>query len=311
MDYPEQITYSVIIPVYNSSSSLYELEERLNKVFAEKIRATYEVILIDDASPEKESWKAIHEISSRNREFYGIQLSRNFGKPGAVLCGFKYARGSYIILMDDDLQHLPEDIPLLIEQQSHDVVIGRFRHKQHGLFKRLTSAMKNWMDYKLLGKPKHIQNTAFKMVKKQVIDSILQFNVTYPYISALLFYATQDIVNVDVTHEKRKYGKTGYNLKRLLKQFSNFVFNNSSVLLRMVAVVGFLFFLTSFVLIVYFVIKKVFIGIGVPGWTSTIIILLLTSGLVMLSLGILGEYFIRIINGIEKRPAFIVREKVK
>jgi glycosyltransferase involved in cell wall biosynthesis len=311
MDYPEKITYSVVIPVYNSSHSLYELEDRLNKVFAEKIKATYEVIFIDDASPGEEAWKAISEITSRNREFHGIQLSRNFGKPGAVMCGFKYARGAYIILMDDDLQHLPEDIPLLIEQQHHDVVIGRFRHKKHSVFKRITSAMKNRMDYKLLGKPKHIQNTAFKLVKRQIVESTLQLNITYPYISALLFFATRDIVNVEVTHEKRKYGRTGYNLKRLLKQFSNFVFNNSSVLLRMVAVVGFLFSLASFVLIVYFVIKKVFVGIAVPGWTSTIIILLLTSGLVMLSLGILGEYFIRIINGIEKRPAFIVREKTK
>lgn len=304
MDYP--FDYSVIIPVYNSTESLKELTVRLKKVF-EEMQVCYEIIFVDDCSPNTETWPALEALRQKHAEVKTIQLMRNFGKPGAVFCGFSYAKGRHVIMMDDDLQHLPEEVPLLAEKQQHDIVIGAFPQKKHSGFKRITSNMKNWLDYKLINKPKHIRNSAFKLMKQEVVQAITQFNITYPYISALLFFASHDIVNVELTHGQRKYGKTGYTLKKMLKQFSNFIFNNSSVLLKGVATIGILFSAISFVMIIFYLYRSLFVGINVPGWTSTIIILLFIGGLILFTLGVLGEYFIRLINGIENRPAYLIR----
>lgn len=305
----DKVTYSIVVPVYNSTQSLIELVERVDRVFKCSVKETYEIILIDDASPNQETWFVMKNLAQHYPEVQIIQLMRNFGKHGAVLCGFRQARGDYIFTLDDDLQHCPEDMPKFIDQKDHDVVIGAFVHKEHPLFKQITSRIKGWFDHKLVGKPAHIKNGPYKLYNAAVVEAMLQIKTPYPFISALMFYATQDIVMVEIEHSKRKFGKSGFTLKKMFRSFSNLLINNSSFLLQIVAVIGISISGISFLTGLFFVGKNIIIGIGVPGWTSLIVVTLVTNGLILFSVGVIGEYLIRIISSIENRPAYIVRKK--
>jgi glycosyltransferase involved in cell wall biosynthesis len=300
------LQYSVVIPVYNSTDSLKELSERLDVVFT-KLNLTYEIIFIDDASPNPETWPVLQQLSNSNKNIRSYQLMRNFGKPGAVICGLEQATGSYIITMDDDLQHFPEDIPKLISKNNHDVVVGGFSNKEHSVFKKLGSRINGWFETKIIGKPKHIKNGPFKLIKAKVVKASLEIRTPYPHISALLFYVTKDIAMVEVSHGKRIYNETGFTLKKMIQTFSHLLINNSSFLLQKMAFVGISISMISFVLGIYFLIKKIMIGTTVQGWASLAIINLFLGGLILFSIGVVGEYLIRIINGIERRPSFIVR----
>ncbi len=215
------ITYSVVIPVYNSTDSLKELTERLTKVFTNSVRDTYEILFIDDASPNPETWNVLEDLAEQHVEVKSIQLRRNFGKAGAILCGFAQAQGQYIFTLDDDLQHLPEDIPKFIEYRDHDVVMGAYTHKQHAFSKRLTSRIKGWFDRKIAGKPPHLQTTPFKLYKAEIIESMLNMTTPYPFISALMYYTTRDIVTVDIDHGLREYGQSAFTFRKRLTYFSN------------------------------------------------------------------------------------------
>ena len=149
----EIIMYSVVVPVYNTTDTLKELVDRLDNVFTSVVQETFEIILIDDASPNPGTWKVMEQLAEQYHRVKIIQLRRNFGKAGAVLCGFDQAQGEYIFTLDDDLQHFPEDIPKFIDQREHDVVMGAYIRKNHPLLKRITSHIKGWFDWKVAGKP--------------------------------------------------------------------------------------------------------------------------------------------------------------
>jgi dolichol-phosphate mannosyltransferase/undecaprenyl-phosphate 4-deoxy-4-formamido-L-arabinose transferase len=129
-------------------------------------------------------------------------------------------------------------------------------------------------------------------------------------IAALIYYTSEDVINVETTHEVRKYGKSGYTMKRLLNQFSNLIISNSSFLLRKVSYIGILISIISFFYAAYILYRKIVIGISVEGWATITVVLLITSGLMLFSIGVIGEYLIRIINGVEKRPPYIIKQKI-
>ncbi|MBD3362739.1 glycosyltransferase [Candidatus Dojkabacteria bacterium] len=301
--------YSVVIPVYNSSKSLIELIPKIKQVFENSIRESYEIILVNDSPNNEQTRKTLDKLNTKFESLIIIELFRNFGRPGALLAGFKESRGDYIIMMDDDLEHPPEVIPKLIENQGHDIVIAYFSKKTHNIFRRIVSKIKGWFDYKLLGKPKHIKNSGFKLINRKIIDAVNKLHTPNPFISALLFYVSRDIVNVEIPHGRRKYGKSGYSFVKLLSQFSNLLFNNSSFMLKIIFYIGIFFFFISIVLITYFIYLRFIKEEVVAGWTSLIVLELFFGGLILFSLGIIGEYLIRIISVTEKRPAYIIKEK--
>ena len=129
-------TISLVVPVYNSVDSLQSLKERVSKIFIEEIGEEYELIFVDDGSPNPDTWPVLASLARDNKEVRALQLTRNFGKVGAVLAGIDEAHGDWIIIMDDDLQHRPEDIPAMLSKRDHDVVLAQFKNKAHGLVAR-------------------------------------------------------------------------------------------------------------------------------------------------------------------------------
>ena len=305
--------YSIVIPCYGTDKSIIELAKRIDLVFTDHIKENYEVIFIDDLSPNINTWKTLKDVKKmfpHNTSI--IQLTRNFGKVGAVLCGFSKVKGDFVITLDDDLQHSPEDILKLIpHKDQNDVVIGHFKNKNHNFFKRSSSRIKRIFDYYLIGKPKNIHSTPFKLFQRKIVDEMIKIKTPYPYIPALMFYVTKNIEMVEVSHNNRKYDKSNFNFFKRLKLFSNLLINNSSFLLRFVAFFGFIISFFSFSYGTLIFIKQLFFdGSKIVGWTSIMVVTLILGGLILLSIGITGEYLIRIIKGVESRPPYIIRKEL-
>ncbi|MBM3618971.1 MAG: glycosyltransferase family 2 protein [Alphaproteobacteria bacterium] len=303
-------TYSVVIPVYNSTRTLPELVERLTNVF-NAAGLSHETIFVNDGSPNPETWPILKTLAAAYPQVRAFCLARNFGKAGAVLCGMQHARGNWIITIDDDLQHAPEDIPLLLAQQQHDVVMGSFTNrKKHTLLQRFGSRVKAYFDSRILGIPAGLKNSPFKVFRADVVRNMLAIHTSRPFIPSLMLYVTRDIVQVGVTHHAREHGKSAFTLRRRIRQFSNLIFGNSSIVLQAVAFLGISIAMLSLTYGGWLIIKHFLHGAGVPGWTSLMVVMLTLGGLTLFSIGVIGEYLIRIIEGIERRPAYFVREEV-
>jgi glycosyltransferase involved in cell wall biosynthesis len=303
--------YSVVIPVYNTERSLRELAERIAEQFR-TLNNTYELIFVDDASTNPATWTTLHTIAQSDPNVQVIRLMRNFGQQAATMCGIRQSRSQFIITMDDDLQHLPEDIPKLISSRQHDVVIGQLRQKKHGLIKRTLSRVKGYFDQIILGKPKGIQLSSFRLINRiTVIGMTHLFDTPYPFLPAIIFYVTRDVAGVEVSHGARHEGKTGYTFFSMMRLMSNLIINNSSLLLRIMGNLGLALSGFMFLLALYFAVRKLFYTTTIVGWTSVIVTVLFIGGLFLFCIGIIGEYLIRIIHGVDKRPNYIIREHLK
>lgn len=306
------VAYSIIVPVYNSERSLRELAVRAHKLFTEVLQEDYEIIFVDDGSPNPNTWPALEAVSDEFEAVRCVKLMRNFGQQAATICGMQLSCGEHVITMDDDLQHAPEDIAILAQMKEHDIVIGQFLQKKHSIGKRLASKVKGEFDRVILGKPKHIHLTAFRMFNRLTVNAMLQLvDTPYPFIPAMMFYVTKDVVGVKINHHDRLEGESGYNLSRMIRLFNNLLINNSSILLQFIGNIGLSMSFFSFVIAILFIVRKLFFKVNTVGWTSTIVTLLFIGGLILFTLGVIGEYLLRIINTVEKRPLFLVRKDTK
>jgi len=304
-----QIDYSIVIPVYRSNKSLKIIVEKFNTLFSTQLQdKTYEIIFVNDSPFDQTTVKSLDEIYTSYTQIKVIKLTKNFGQQSAILCGISYAKGEYIITMDDDLQHDPYDITKLIEWQHHDIVIAKFTNKQHHWFKKITSKIKGYFDHIILQKPRHIVLTPFRLFNKNIATNILKINTPYPFIPALLFAVSTDVVNVEIKHHKRIEGQSNYTLKKMIQLFNNLLINNSSLLLKTIGFVGICISFFSIIYAITIIYKKIFLGVTLVGWSSIMVSILFFGGMIMFSLGIIGEYLIRIIHTSEKRPHYFIKE---
>lgn len=298
----------MVIPVYNSTRALPELAGRIGAIFSEKIKEPYEILFIDDGSPDPETWKTLASLAQQFSSVKAIQLRRNFGRSAAVLCGLQEMKGSWCIVMDDDLQHQPEDIPKLIRKREHDVVFAQFQRKQHGWVTRTGSYITTLVEHEVLGLPPRIRNSAFIMVKEDVARLMLTIKTPHPFIPALILAVTNDIGTVEVDHKPRKYGTPAYTFLRRLGNFSDLIINNSSILLRAVALLGVIVGVLGSFYGLYIFLRSWIYGSSIPGWASVMVAILVLGSLTLITLGVAGEYLLRIIQGIEYRPLFVVKQ---
>lgn len=220
---------SVVIPVYNSASSLQELCTRLTALLVIMAKE-YEIILIDDGSQDK-SVQQIKEILAKYKEVKLICLESNFGQQNAIMCGFRHAKGDYVITMDDDLQNPPEEIETLMKEleKGYDVVYGIPRVKQHSGARNLGSLMANFLFDVVCDKPRGVRVSSFRVLKRDIVEAVIEEKSSFVYISAATLKYTKNIGNVTVQHEARKHGNSNYNILKLLKLFYNIYLNYSSL----------------------------------------------------------------------------------
>ena len=305
----EAPVYSVVIPVYNGSRSLQELCDRTHKVFT-RLKKTYEAVLVDDSSVD-DSWQVMKAIRENNKNIKIIQLMRNFGQHNALMCGFHHASGKYVITMDDDLQHSPEEIPKLINTitNGYDAVSGALDVKQDTLIKKLGSRLINYLNVSIFNKPKDLRFSSFWILRKPVVNELKLLRTPYPYITGMLLTITRNIGNVTVKHEKRKYGSSTYTFRKLVSLALNLIINYTSLPLRVLTVFGITVSAISFFMGSFFAVKKLVVDYVVPGWTSVVVLVSFFNGILLAILSVTSEYLVRIIGEVSNRQQFTIREK--
>lgn len=303
---PREILYSAVVPVYESSSSVKELTRRLCAVLDSMAPGSYEVILVDDGSLNPETWPTLAELSQSSGAVTAIRLTRNFGRAAAVLCGTERSSGRWVVILDDDLQHQPEDIRVLAEHKSHDVVIGHFPVRQHSYLVKLSSRIKSYFDKVLLGLPHKI--SPFLMINGEVARAMLKIRTPRPFLPALLIHITTDFYSVNVGHERSSHGKSRYTFWRRLGQFTNLLISNSSFLMHLFGSLGAAVACSGFAMMLWILVRKLSGGYMQAGWASLAAINLLFGGLILLALGVMGEYLLRILEGSSGKPAYLVKE---
>ena len=211
--------YSVVVPVYNSEHTLQELYTRLEKVFREVIKEEFELILVDDGSKDC-SFEVMQELRAKDNRVRIIQMARNFGQHPALLCGFAHVKGDFVVTMDDDLQHQPEELPKMInvmrERDDVDAIIASYEGRQHGFIRKLGTKFSVWATSKMLGKDPDLQITSYRLIRRFLVDAMVKTNTYLPQIGNLLVLTSNRIINVPVQHAARVYGKSGYSYKRLV-----------------------------------------------------------------------------------------------
>lgn len=301
----DRCEYSVIIPTYNPGPPLVELVERLEQTFARMKVGRYEIVIVDDGSPSHEAPTTLRSVGERPAVTV-IRLTRNFGKPGAVICGLTRSQGDRVLTLDDDLQQAPEDLEKLAEHRGHDVVIARYRNKKHDLMQRVTSRIKAQFDNIILGYDFPI--SPMKLIRRQVVEGMLRNSSDRPFIPALIQQVTTDIVAVDVAHHESAYDRSRYTFSRRLRQFSNLLVGNSNLLLRWLGALGFLIMFGSLTLAAFIIVRKLS---GAPvevGWSSLMVAVLLIGGLQLGAMSIIGQYLLRILNVSARKPAYFIRD---
>jgi len=301
---------SVVVPVYNSEKSIEELCHRIDFTFR-GIDHDYEIILVDDGSWDN-SWSVMRSVRLGNKKVKIIRLGRNFGQHNALMCGLHHVSGDFIVTMDDDLQHPPEEIPKLIEaieNSDNDAVFGTYIKKQHSLLKNMGSYVYRWLTAAILKNGSGRKKSSFMIFRRILLPFITCDKTPNPLLGMMISSVTKKTSWLHIEHRKRNYGRTTYSMRKLIKQFLHGVLYYSNFPLRVTSVLGLSCVVLSFILICYYLAQYLRGAIGVPGWTTIVLMILFFSGIILFSLGVIGEYLIRILQETRGTPQFVIMEK--
>lgn len=299
---------SVVVPVYKSEKCIPELTKQISDALKD---FNWELILVNDCSPDN-SWAEIKKVAAENNNIAGINLRKNGGQDLAILAGLNHAKGKWIVIMDDDLQHSPYDIPKLYAQaqKGFDVVYADFKQKKQKLWKNLGSWLNGKVSEITLGKPKGIYLSPFKIISGVVIKEMCKLNNLFPYIDGLIFQVTKNITQINIEHHKREYGKSNFTLVKSMQVFFRMMFGFSTFPLNFATYIGFFSSTMGFALAIYFLVKFLLGLEPLTGWTSLIMVILILGGLILLALGIIGKYVGQMYLTINNSPKYIVKETV-
>ncbi|MEA1928527.1 MAG: glycosyltransferase, partial [Candidatus Auribacterota bacterium] len=226
------------------------------------------------------------------------------------MCGFYFCRGEDVITLDDDLQNLPEEIPALIEKmkEGYDIVYGVYEKKAHSPIKNFGSRLIGWYYRRVFKMDNRI--SAFRLISGEIVGRIINYDNNFIYIDGLLSWNTSSIGEVTVKHYPRVRGKSGYNIPKILKLSFNMLTNFSALPIRIVSCLGVIFSLFGFGLAIYFFIKAFVTNIPVTGYASLIVAITMFSGVQLLTIGVIGEYIARVHMNINKKPQYVIRDKL-
>ncbi|MDO1450979.1 glycosyltransferase family 2 protein [Rhodocytophaga aerolata] len=301
----KDIEISIVIPVYNSQDCVIELVERINEHLAGF--KPFELILVNDKSKDL-SWQRIIEVTRNYHWIKGINLKKNAGQDNAIMAGLGFARGEYIVIMDDDLQHSPKDIPLLYTtcKKGNDVCYGSFLEKKQKSWKNLGSELNGYLAGKFLKKPEELYLSPFKIIHRSVVDKILEYKGPFPYIDAIILGVTSNIVQIKLEHQKRYAGTSNYNILRSISVFLKHVTGYSVYPLRVATFIGFSASILSFLLGIYYLLDYLLNDHKVEGFITIVLLIVFFNGIILICLGLIGEYVGRIYLTINNKPQYSI-----
>ena len=303
---------SFVIPCYNSSQTLGSVITEIKDTMVRLDKYDYEVILVNDCSPDN-TFEVITKLCEENKNICGVNLAKNFGQHGALMAGFHQVTGDILVCLDDDGQTPANEVGKLLEkiEAGDDVVYASYAHKKHSLFRNFGSFVNEKMAQFLLGKPKELYVSSYFAARRFVVNEMLKYGNAYPYVIGLVLRTTKKISNVPVNHREREIGQSGYTLKKLLGLWFNGFTAFSTKPLRIATISGTVFAICGFLYGIYTIIKK-FVNPAVPvGFSSMMSALMFIGGVMMLMLGLIGEYIGRMYICMNNAPQFVVRDLIE
>lgn len=298
---------SVVVPVFNSEQSLPLLCARLLPILNE-ISEQYELILVNDGSWDA-SWETICKLAEEYHWISGINLMRNYGQHNALLSGIRSAKHDIIVTMDDDLQNPPEEIPKLLEKlgEGYDVVYGTPQHEKHGLWRDLASHITKLALQNAMGAKTARSVSAFRVFYTQMRDAFANYESSYVSIDVLLTWGTTHFAAIPVRHDARQLGQSNYTLRKLVVHALNMMTGFSILPLQLASLVGFVFTLLGFGVLLFVIGRFLIQGVSVPGFPFLASTIVIFSGAQLFALGIIGEYLARIHFRMMGRPVYTIR----
>lgn len=300
---------SFVIPCYNSSRTIGKVVEEIKVTMEGMEQYDYEIILINDSSPD-DTFEEIRNICEAGEKVCGVNLARNFGQHAALMAGFRYVHGDIVVCLDDDGQTPAEEVgKLLVKiEEGFDVVYARYKHKKHSAFRNLGSKVNELMTRVMLGKPKDLYLSSYFAAKRFIIDEMARYCNPYPYVIGLVLRTTKKITNADVNHREREIGTSGYTIGKLFALWFNGFTAFSIIPLRIATVMGALAAVAGFIYGSYTIIRKLVDPNVVIGFSSIMSAIMFIGGMLMLMLGIIGEYIGRIYISLNNSPQYVIRE---
>lgn len=301
---------SFVIPCYRSEGTIDAVVAEIMDTMKELAAYEYNIVLVNDCSPDN-TYEVIKQICKKHNNVMGVSLAKNFGQHAALMAGLRKTDGDIVVCLDDDGQTPANEVGKLIEgiEQGSDVVYASYSSKKHSAFRNFGSYLNDLMTRVMLGKPKELHLTSYFAARRFVVDSMLQYEHNYPYVIGLVLRATKNITNVPVKHRSREIGSSGYTMRKLLSLWFNGFTAFSIFPLRMATVTGAVFAVSGFLYGIYTVIKRL-VNPAVPmGFSSLMAAVVFIGGMLMIMLGLIGEYIGRIYISINNSPQYVIREE--
>lgn len=304
------VDVSIVVPCFRSGAWLPELVERLHAAMLQNTFA-FEIVLVNDASPD-ETWDAIVGLAAVHPAVRGLDLVANVGQFRATICGLEHARGRFVVTMDDDLQHRPEDVPVLLgrlrDDPRVDCVVAAFPTKRHGALRNLGSRLYHRIEGALHGARPGFRTSAFRAMRRPVADAIVAHRTARPVIAPLVLASARNVVNVEVTHEPRRRGRSGYRLVDLVGVARDTFVAGSTAPLRALALFGLATAAATGSLTAWSLWRRLSGGTGVSGVGAEMLLIGFFGGCTLLAIGLLGEYVARILAEVAGVPRWMLRD---
>jgi glycosyltransferase involved in cell wall biosynthesis len=301
---------SIVSPVYKSEKIVSELLARIISS-VEKITSDFEIILVEDGSPDN-SWEEIEKACHFDKRIKGIKLSRNFGQHYAITAGLNYVNSQWVVVMDCDLQDLPEEINNLYEKalEGYEIVLARRDDRKDSIFKKMSSKMFHKLYSYLSGYVSDSSISNFGIYNYRVINEFNKLNEVARSFPSLVNFLGFKSVSINVKHSERFEGKSSYTFSKLMKLSLDVILSNSNKPLRITIKLGFLISFISFLMAIYNLIAHYLGVIKVPGFTTTIFSIWFVGGLNTFVLGIVGLYLGKIFDQVKNRQLYVVSKKI-
>lgn len=302
---------SCVIPCYCSEKTIENVVERLVNTIKKDGRYDYEIVCVNDYSKDN-TYNVLCEIGRNNPKVKILNFSRNFGQHAALMAGFKIASGDIIVCLDDDGENPPEELFKLIDklEEGYDLVSAKYSVDNRGFIRKIGSKISFAMSRSLINLPKNIELNSYYVFRSYVKDEIIKYDNAYPFVHGLILRVTRNMANVLIERKERIAGQSGYNIKKLISLWMNGFTAFSEKPLRVASLAGFLFSFTGFLFGVYLIIRKLVDPNVMLGYTSIMAMILFIGGVLLISLGLIGEYIGRIYISLNKAPQYVVKEYV-
>ncbi len=301
---------SLVIPVYNEEANLPELFERLCKSM-DAVGKTWEVIFVNDGSRDR-SGELLREFAKKRANVKIVDFNGNFGQHTAIIAGFERVSGETVVTLDADLQNPPEEIKKLLDKidEGYDAVGGYRKRREDSSLRRYPSKVVNYLRDKMTSVRMRDQGCMLRAYRRKIVDAVIRTNERSMFIPTLAYTFASNPVEIEVEHAARNAGESKYNLYKLVRLNFDLITGLTLIPLQIFTMAGFLASIASFFLVAVLIFRRLFMGSEAEGVFTLFAVLFFLVSLVMIGIGLIGEYVGRIYQVVQARPRYIIKETV-